>query len=122
LTISVVAVLLLANLVDLSAIASLGSAVALAIFLMVAVAGMRLRRETGSSRGMIVTAVIATSVVLIVFGIQTLLTEPETFAAILAVLLLAVALEFVWSVVRQGRDTTDADPAESGQEPAPDGS
>ena len=52
-------------------------------------AWQRWRRVRGSALGVIVTAVIATSVVLFVFGIQTLLTEPETFTAILAVLLAA---------------------------------
>lgn len=65
LTISVVAVLLLANLVDLSAIASLGSVVALAIFILVAVVGLRLRAETGSRTWVIVTAIAATAAVLV---------------------------------------------------------
>ena len=116
-----VAVLLLASLADLSAIASLGSAVALAIFLMVAVAGMRLRRETGSSRGVIVTAIVATSVVLLVFGVDTLLTAPQTFSAMVAVLLLAVVLEYLWSTVRRRRDAADTSHAEDGQQPAADG-
>ena len=50
LVISCVLVLLLANFVDLSAIASLGSVVALAIFLVISVAAFRLRAETGSGR------------------------------------------------------------------------
>ncbi|HSK96049.1 MAG TPA: APC family permease, partial [Euzebyales bacterium] len=108
LTISVLAVVLLANLVDLTAIASLGSAVALAIFLMVALAGLRLRSETGSSVAMIVTAMASTAVVLGVFAVQTLRTEPETFTAIAGVLLLAVLLELTWSVVRRRRDAAAA--------------
>lgn len=108
LTISVVAVLVLANLVDLSAIASLGSVVALAIFLLVAVAGMRLRAETGSSVGVIVTAIVATVVVLVIFSIQTLRTEPETFVAMIGVLALAVVLELLWQAVRRRRATAGA--------------
>ena len=48
LVISVALVLLLANLVDLTAIASLGSVVALGIFLVTSVAAYRLRKETAS--------------------------------------------------------------------------
>ena len=44
-------ILLLANLVDLTAIASLGSVVALGIFLVTSVAAYRLRAETGSRAG-----------------------------------------------------------------------
>jgi amino acid transporter len=114
LTISVVAVLLLANLVDLTAIASLGSVVALAIFLMVAVAGWRLRHRTGSSTAMIVLAMSATTVVLGVSAVQTLRTEPETFIAMAAVLLLAVVLELLWSVVRHRRDAAAGTVPEGG--------
>ena len=64
-------VLLLALLVDLTAIASLGSVVALVIFLMVAFAGLRLRAETGSSIAIIILAIASTAIVLVVFGIQT---------------------------------------------------
>jgi amino acid transporter len=103
LVISVVLVLLLAALVDLTAIASLGSAVALAIFLVVSVAAYRLRRETGSRTPILVAAIVLTVVVLLVFAVQTLRTEPETFIAIIAIFVLAVVLDLVWARVRAGR-------------------
>jgi amino acid transporter len=103
LTISVVVILLLANLVDLSAIASLGSVVALAIFLLVAIAGLRLRRETNSSVAVIGTAIVSTTVVLVVFAVDTLQNEPETFVAMIGVLVLALVLELAWSVIRRRR-------------------
>ncbi len=104
LTISAVAVLLLAVLADLSAIASLGSVVALVIFLMVALAGMRLRAETGSSLLIIWLAILSTAVVLIVFGIQTAQDAPETFVAMIIVLVLAAVLEYAWTAMRSRRD------------------
>jgi len=119
LTISVAIVLLLANLVDLTAIASLGSVVALAIFLLVAVAGMRLRHEIGARTTVIITAIVATSVVLVVFGVQTMRTEPQTFSAIIGVLLLAVFLEYAWSTIRDRRDSMDPAP-EGDRRPAAD--
>lgn len=122
LTISVAAVLLLANLVDLTAIASLGSVVALMIFLVLAVAGMRLRHETGSSAVIIVTAMITTAAVLAVFAIQTLRTEPETFSAMIGVLVLAVVLEFVWSAIRRRRDRARAARATGSHRPVSGGS
>ena len=81
-SVSSILVLLLALLVDLTAIASLGSVVALVIFLMVALAGMRLRAETGSNILIIVLGIVSTAVVLLVFGIQTWQTAPETFVAV----------------------------------------
>ena len=99
-------VLLLALLVDLTAIASLGSVVALVIFLMVALAGMRLRAETGSNIVIIGLGIVSTAVVLLVFGIQTWQDTPETFVAMIVVLGLAVVLELVWSAVLRRRQGT----------------
>ncbi len=104
LTITALVIILLANLVDLTAIASLGSVVALVIFLMVALAGLRLRSETDSRGWVIVTAMATTATVLVIFLIQTLRTEPETFVAMVMVLALSIALEFLWSAIRHRRD------------------
>jgi amino acid transporter len=86
-------VLLVANLVDLSAIASVGSAVALAIFLLVGLAGWRQRHETGSQAWLVLTAIAVTALVLVSFSINTWQTAPETFVAILAILVAAVGLD-----------------------------
>jgi amino acid transporter len=103
LLISVAVVLLLANLVDLTAIASLGSVVALVIFLITSLAALRLRRETASQPWVIVLGIAATVLVLTVFAVQTLRDSPETFAAMIAVVALAVALDLIWSRIRQRR-------------------
>ena len=103
LTISALAVIVLANGVDLSAIASVGSAVALTIFLLVSIAGLRLRQETGSSPLIILVAIAGIVIVLAIFGVQTLRDEPQTFAAILAIGVLAVALDRIWTAVRGQR-------------------
>jgi amino acid transporter len=86
-------VLLIANLADLSAIASVGSAVALVIFLLVGLAGYRLRAETGSNRELVLTAMGMTAVVLAFFAVDTWQNAPETFAAIVGILILAVGLD-----------------------------
>jgi len=104
LVISVVAVLLLANLVDLTAIASLGSVVALGIFLITSVAALRLRADTGSQAWLIVVAIAATAFVLVVFGVQTLRQAPQTFVAMIGIVALAVVLDLVWSRLRARRD------------------
>ena len=86
-------VLVIANLADLSAIASVGSAVALTIFLLVGAAGYRLRSETGSNAALVLTAMGLTAVVLAAFAVDTWRTAPETFAAILGILVLAIVLD-----------------------------
>jgi hypothetical protein len=90
----------LANAFDLSAIASLGSAVSLIVFLVVGVAGLRLRSESGSEAWVIVVTMLATAVVLVLFAIDTARNAPETFTAMLVLVVLAVVLDAVWKRVR----------------------
>src|SRR5262245_44391740 len=93
-------VLLVANLVDLSAIASVGSAVALMIFLLVGAAGYRRRAETGSNALVVLLAIAVTAIVLVFFAVDTLRNAPETFVAIVAIAALAVILDFIWTRMR----------------------
>jgi amino acid transporter len=95
LIITAVVVGVVANLVDLSAIASVGSAIALVVFLLVALAGYRRRAETGAHAAIVLAAIGATAIVLVFFAIDTLRNDPATFVAIVAIALLAVVLDFV---------------------------
>lgn len=103
-------VLVVANLVDLSAIASVGSAVALVVFLLVGLAGYRLRQETGSKRGLVLAAIGVNVVVLVSFALDTWRTAPETFAAIVGILVLAVVLDG-WT--RRSRARAGSAPAQT---------
>jgi amino acid transporter len=98
--ISAAVVLVVANTVDLSAIASVGSACSLAIFVLIGVAGYRLRRETGAQAWLILVGVAVTLVVLAFFAVDTVRNSPETFAAMVVVAALAVILDLVWKRVR----------------------
>ena len=93
-------VLVVANLVDLSAIASVGSAVALMIFLLVGAAGYRRRADTHSNPAIVILAIAVTAIVLGFFAVNTLQTAPETFGAIITLALLSVILD---AIVRRGR-------------------
>lgn len=97
-------VLLVANLVDLSAIASVGSAVALMIFILIGVAGYRRRADTGSNAAIVVLAIGVTAVVLGFFAVDTLQNAPETFSAIIAIAALAVFLDALWTRARDRRE------------------
>jgi amino acid transporter len=99
-------VLLVANLIDLSAIASVGSACSLLIFMLVGVAGYRRRADTGARGAIVLTAILVTAVVLAFFAVDTLRNEPETFAAIVGIAALAVILDLVWKRVRDARVPT----------------
>ena len=93
-------VLVVANLIDLSAIASVGSACSLMIFLLVGVAGYRRRADTGSQALIVLAAIALTATVLAFFAVDTLRNAPETFSAIVGIALLSVLLDFVWKRAR----------------------
>jgi amino acid transporter len=93
-------VVVVSNLVDLSAIASVGSACSLMIFLLVGVADHRLRCETGARDAVVLLGVVATAVVLVFFAVDTLRNAPQTFAAIVVIAALAVLLDFLWKRAR----------------------
>ena len=81
---------------DLSAIASIGSAVALVVFALVTFGHFRLRHETGAKTWLLVLAEVTTVVVLIAFALTTLVEEPLTAVALVAILLLGVVLDLWW--------------------------
>ena len=90
-------VLIVANLVDLSAIASVGSAIALAVFVLVALAGYRCRADTGANVVVAVAAIGVAAIVLAFFAVDTLRNDPATFIATIAIAALAVVLDAVWT-------------------------
>ena len=90
------AMLVVANVVDLSAIASVGSACSLLVFLLVGIAGYRLRAETGANVAIVIVGLAATVVVLLAFAIDTLQNAPWTFSAMIGITLLAIVLDLVW--------------------------
>jgi amino acid transporter len=103
LLVTAILALILANLVDLSAIASVGSACSLVVFLLVGIAGYRLRSNTGASSAIVLLGIAATVTVLGFFAVDTLRNAPETFAAIVGMTVLAVVLDIVWKRIRDQR-------------------
>src|SRR5690349_22047856 len=74
----------LAILFNLDAIASIGSAVALLIFTLITAAHFRVRAEAGASAPVLVVAIVAAGVVLGAFVFTTLVQEPASVVALLA--------------------------------------
>ncbi len=97
---TLVTVLVLANVFDLSAIANMGSAIALAIFLLLAIAGFKLKPETGSNAVLIVLAGASTAIVLALFLVDLARNEPATLAWLGAFTALAVVMDFAWKARR----------------------
>lgn len=96
--------LVLALLFNLDAIASIGSAVALLIFTLITAAHLRIRSETGANLVLLIAAIGAAGVVLVTFVFTTLIHEPASIAALLAILVLSVALDFGWKRMHTTRD------------------
>jgi amino acid transporter len=111
LLITAAAVLIVANLVDLSAIASVGSAIALAVFVLVGIAGYRCRAETGASTAITLTAIAVSAIVLAFFAVDTARNDPATFVAIIVIALLAVVFDFLWK--RNRADSGSAPPEQA---------
>jgi amino acid transporter len=105
-------VLVMALFFDLSAIASIGSAAALGLFLLLGIAAFGLRNETGSQPVIIALAVASTAIVLAIFVADTLDNDPDTFVAIVVIAALAVILELIMSTRRE--EPVEPEPAESG--------
>jgi amino acid transporter len=101
-------VIVVSNVVDLSAIASVGSAVSLLVFLLIGASGYRLRSETGARGAIVLVGMAATAIVLVFFAIDTVRNAPETFVAILAITALAVILDVVWKRARPADESGDS--------------
>jgi amino acid transporter len=88
---------------DLNKIASIGSAVALLVFSAVSVAHLRLFRKTDASVIVLVVGLVATLGTFVVFCTTTLIDEPATAIALIAIIALAVILDFGWKAAAKGR-------------------
>jgi len=104
-----VAVALLAIGYDLSAIASIGSAVALLVFTLVSIGHLRIRSDTGANLWLLLLAIGTAGTSLLVFVFTTLIQEPASIVALIVILLVSIGLDLWWSARRPGM--VDARPA-----------
>jgi amino acid transporter len=81
---------------DLSAIASIGSAIALLVFALISIGHVKVRHETGARLSILVLAVVSTVGVLIAFALTTLRYEPGTAVAIVLIVGLSIAIDVLW--------------------------
>jgi amino acid transporter len=102
----------------LTAIASIGSAVALIVFALVSAGHLRVRGETGARTWLLVLAVGSAVIVLVTFAFTTLVEEPATAVTLVAVLLVSIALDLGWKHRRPERPAP-ASEAPDGPVPAP---
>jgi hypothetical protein len=60
------------------------------------IALLRLSKETGASKAILILAWVATSVAILLFAWYTLMTSPQTFAILVGTIILAWVIEAVW--------------------------
>ena len=109
LLIAAAAILVLVVGFDLSAIASIGSAVALMIFSLVTAAHLRIWKQTGAKPWILVLALATTLITLGTFIFTTLIHEPSSVWTLTVILLVSVGLDAWWTSGRKRR--TAAQPA-----------
>jgi len=93
LVISALLTVVLALVFDLGAIASLGSAVSLAVFALITVAHLRMVDETKASKPVLYLALITTSIAILLFCWYTAVTDPRLFAILVVTVILAWVFE-----------------------------
>ena len=102
---------LLAVFFDLSAIASIGSVIALIVFTLITIGHMRVRAETGASLVMLVIAAATTVAVLLAFVFTTLAEEPATAVTLVAITIGSVVVDAWWKHRRDSGRSSLAAPA-----------
>jgi len=93
---------------DLSAIASIGSAVALAIFALVTAGHLRIRSDTGARLSILLLALATTGITLLTFVFTTLINEPASIVTLLAIVGVSILLDLVWEWMRDRRGAAAA--------------
>jgi amino acid transporter len=81
---------------SLTEIASIGSAAALLVFMLVTVAHFRVRSDTGAKVWILALAIATAGIAFVTFVVTTLVTEPATMVTLVVILLLSVVLDFGW--------------------------
>jgi amino acid transporter len=106
LLVAAVTILVLVLVFDLSAIASIGSAVALMIFFLVTAGHLRVRHETGARLSILLLALATTGITLLTFIVTTLIHEPASIATLILIVVISTGLAVGWARIRDGRAST----------------
>jgi amino acid transporter len=100
---TVVSTTLMALFFNLTAIASIGSAVALTLFIVVTIGHIRVRQETGARLSVLIAALLLTLASLVSFATTTLIEEPKTMFSLVGLLVLATVMDLAWKARRSSR-------------------
>jgi hypothetical protein len=105
-----IAVTLIVLVSDLSSIASIGSAVALAVFAIISIGHVRIRTVTGANLWILLLAIGTAAITLITFIFTTLINEPASIAALIGIVAISTILDVAWARLRPPRNAPAAGP------------
>jgi len=117
LLVTAIGAMVLAAAVDLSSIASIGSAVALLVFTLITASHLRVRHETGASATVLIIGMLSTGTVLVTFAFTTLIDEPGTLVLLAVIIGLSAIGDVLWKRRRGPTAAPVAPPALEGDQP-----
>ena len=91
---------------SLTAIASIGSAVALLVFMLVTIGHLRVRQDTGASTTVLWLGIVTTGLAFLAFVVTTLVQEPASMVTLVVVIALSIGLDWAWKRRRARTDST----------------
>jgi amino acid transporter len=97
LLVAAVAVVLMILVLNLDAIASIGSAVALAVFSLISIGHVIIRRQTGANIGLLILGLLTALIALITFVFTEVINEPATIATLVLIFVASVVFDILWS-------------------------
>lgn len=92
----------------IAAIASIGSAVALAVYVLITIAHLRMTAETKASKAVLYLALATTSLAILLFAWYTLVTAPQTFISLVVTIILAWVVEAIWRAISKRKLEVEA--------------
>jgi amino acid transporter len=98
--------LLFVNVFDIGALASIGSAVSLAIFVLVGLSGLRLRHEIAAKAWIIIAAIAASAIALGFFVVDIYHHDKPAFWGTIAIVLLGILTDTLWKRTRDRQAAT----------------
>lgn len=100
LLVTTVLTLLFVNVFDIGALASIGSAISLAVFVLVGLAGLRLRQEIAAQAWVIIAAIATSAIALGFFVVDLLHHDKRAFWAMIAIVVLGYLTDVIWKRAR----------------------
>jgi amino acid transporter len=97
LIVAAAAVIAMVLLLDLNAIASIGSAVALTLFSMISLGHLRIRSQTGARVSVLIAGLVTSVIALVTFVVTSLIDEPASIVTIILILVFSVIFDLLWS-------------------------